>query len=258
MITAIYGGEALDFEAIYTEYKQYAAIVKKYVEDTTVIVNDAVEANQKVLFEGAQGSLLDIDLGTYPFVTSSHPTAGGFAVGTGVGPNKIEKVLGIVKAYTTRVGKGPFVTELFNETGDAIREAGHEFGTTTGRPRRCGWLDTVLVNYSKRINGMTNMSLMLLDVLTGFETLKICTGYQYGDKVITNYPASLKILSECTPIYEELPGWTEDITQVETFEDLPENAKKYVKRIETLIGLPVSIVSVGPKRRQTIIREDIF
>ena len=258
MITAIYGGEALDFEAIYTEYKEYAEVIKAYVDDTTVIVNDAVEAGEKVLFEGAQGSLLDIDLGTYPFVTSSHPTAGGFAVGTGIGPDKIEKVLGIVKAYTTRVGKGPFVTELFNATGDAIREAGHEFGTTTGRPRRCGWLDTVLVNYSKRINGMTNMSLMLLDVLTGFETLKICTGYQYGEEVITNYPASLKILSECTPIYEELPGWTEDITQVETFEDLPENAKKYVKRIETLMGLPVSIVSVGPKRSQTIIREDIF
>lgn len=258
IITAIYGGKALDFEAVYEEYSEYAEVIKNYVDDTTVIVNDAVEADKKVLFEGAQGSLLDIDLGTYPFVTSSHPTAGGFAVGTGIGPNKIEKVLGIVKAYTTRVGKGPFVTELFNETGDAIREAGHEFGTTTGRPRRCGWLDTVLVNYSKRINGMTNMSLMLLDVLTGFETLKICTGYQYGDEVITNYPASLKILSECTPIYEELPGWTEDITQVETFEDLPENAKKYVKRIEAIIGLPVSIVSVGPKRKQTIIREDIF
>jgi len=258
IITAIYGGEALDFEAVYEEYSKYAEVIKTHVDDTTVIVNDAVEADKKVLFEGAQGSLLDIDLGTYPFVTSSHPTAGGFAVGTGIGPNKIEKVLGIVKAYTTRVGKGPFVTELFNETGDAIREAGHEFGTTTGRPRRCGWLDTVLVNYSKRINGMTNMSLMLLDVLTGFETLKICTGYQYGNEVITNYPASLKILSECTPIYEELPGWSEDITQVETFEDLPENAKKYVKRIEALIGSPVSIVSVGPKRKQTIIREDIF
>lgn len=258
IITAIYGGEALDFETIYKEYSEYAKVIKNYVDDTTVIVNDAVEANEKVLFEGAQGSLLDIDLGTYPFVTSSHPTAGGFAVGTGIGPNKIEKVLGIVKAYTTRVGKGPFVTELFNETGDAIREAGHEFGTTTGRPRRCGWLDTVLVNYSKRINGMTTMSLMLLDVLTGFDTLKICTGYQYGDEVITNYPASLKVLSECTPVYEELPGWSEDITQVETFDDLPENAKKYVKRIEELIGLPISIVSVGPKRKQTIIREDIF
>jgi adenylosuccinate synthase len=258
IITAIYGGEALDFETVYNEYSQYAEVIETYVDDTTVIVNDAVESNEKVLFEGAQGSLLDIDLGTYPFVTSSHPTAGGFAVGTGIGPNKIESVLGIVKAYTTRVGKGPFVTELFDETGNDIREAGHEFGTTTGRPRRCGWLDTVLVNYSKRINGMTTMSLMLLDVLTGFDTLKICTGYQYRDEVITNYPASLKVLSECTPIYEALPGWSEDITQVEKYEDLPENAKKYVKRIETLIGLPISMVSVGPKRKQTIIREDIF
>lgn len=258
IITKIYEAEALDFDVVYNEYKAYAEIIKPYVDDTTVIVNEAVEADEKVLFEGAQGSLLDIDLGTYPFVTSSHPTAGGFAVGTGIGPNKIESVLGIVKAYTTRVGKGPFVTELFGETGNAIREAGHEFGTTTGRPRRCGWLDTVLVNYSKRINGMTTMSLMLLDVLTGFDELKICTGYKYGEEIITDYPASLKILSECTPIYETLPGWSEDITQVENYEDLPENAKNYVNRIESLIGLPVSIVSVGPKRKQTIIREDIF
>jgi len=258
IITKIYGGDPLDFDTVYDEYKGYAEVIKTHVEDTTVIVNNAVEGNKKVLFEGAQGSLLDIDLGTYPFVTSSHPTAGGFAVGTGIGPNKIESVLGIVKAYTTRVGKGPFVTELFGETGDAIREAGHEFGTTTGRPRRCGWLDTVLVNYSKRINGMTTMSLMLLDVLSGFDTLKICTGYKHGADVITDYPARLKVLSDCTPIYEELPGWSEDITQAENYEGLPENAKKYINRIEELIGLPVSIVSVGPKRKQTIIREDIF
>lgn len=258
IIKEVYGGEALDFESIYNEYKAYVEVIKPFVADTTVIVHNAVDADEKVLFEGAQGSLLDIDLGTYPYVTSSHPTAGGFAVGTGIGPNKIESVLGIVKAYTTRVGKGPFVTELFDETGERIRVAGHEFGTTTGRPRRCGWLDTVLLNYSKRINGLTTMSLMLLDVLTGFETLKICTGYQHGDNVIKDYPASLKVLSECTPIYEELPGWTEDITAVERYEDLPENAKNYVKRIEELVGLNVSIVSVGPKRKQTIIREDIF
>lgn len=258
IIESVYNGDKLDFDSIYEEYSEYVKEIKKYVDDTTVIVNDAVESDKKVLFEGAQGSLLDIDLGTYPYVTSSHPISGGFATGAGVGPNKIESVLGIVKAYTTRVGKGPFVTELFDKTGDDIRTAGNEFGTTTGRPRRCGWLDTVLVNYSKRINGMTSISLMLLDVLTGFEKLKICTGYKYNDKVIKDYPASLKVLSDCEPIYEELYGWKEDITEVENYEDLPENAKAYINRIEELTNLPVSIVSVGPKRKQTIIRQDIF
>lgn len=258
IIESVYNGDKLDFDSIYEEYSEYVKEIKKYVDDTTVIVNDAVESDKKVLFEGAQGSLLDIDLGTYPYVTSSHPISGGFATGAGVGPNKIESVLGIVKAYTTRVGKGPFVTELFDKTGDDIRTAGNEFGTTTGRPRRCGWLDTVLVNYSKRINGMTSISLMLLDVLTGFEKLKICTGYKYNDKVIKDYPASLKVLSDCEPIYEELDGWKEDITEVENYEDLPENAKAYINRIEELTNLPVSIVSVGPKRKQTIIRQDIF
>lgn len=258
IIESVYNGDKLDFDSIYEEYSEYVKEIKKYVDDTTVIVNDAVESDKKVLFEGAQGSLLDIDLGTYPYVTSSHPISGGFATGAGVGPNKIESVLGIVKAYTTRVGKGPFVTELFDKTGDDIRTAGNEFGTTTGRPRRCGWLDTVLVNYSKRINGMTSISLMLLDVLTGFEKLKICTGYKYNDKVIKDYPASLKVLSDCEPIYEELDGWKEDITEVENYEDLPKNAKAYINRIEELTNLPVSIVSVGPKRKQTIIRQDIF
>jgi adenylosuccinate synthase len=258
IIKAVYQGDVLDFEKIYNEYREYAKKIVKYVTDTTVVVYDAIESDKKVLFEGAQGALLDLDLGTYPYVTSSHPIAGGFTIGAGIGPNKIQGVLGIVKAYTTRVGKGPFVTELSNKTGDDIRTAGHEFGTTTGRPRRCGWLDTVLVNYSKRINGMTSISLMLLDVLTGFEKLKICVGYKYGEEVITNYPASLNVLSKCEPIYEELDGWTEDITKVDNYKDLPENARKYVKRIEELTKLPVSIVSVGPQRKQTIIRQEIF
>lgn len=258
IISGIYDAKPLDFEEIYEEYRKYAEIIKSYVEDTTVIVHNAVKNGKKVLFEGAQGSLLDIDLGTYPYVTSSHPTAGGFSVGAGIGPNKIENVLGIVKAYTTRVGKGPFVTELENKTGDKIRQAGNEFGTTTGRPRRCGWLDTVLVNYSARINGMTCVSLMLLDVLTGFEELKICTGYKYKDQMITDYPASLDILEQCEPVYESLPGWSEDITKATTYDELPENARKYVERIEELLDLPVKVVSVGPKRSQTIIRDEIF
>ncbi|MGM0379982.1 MAG: adenylosuccinate synthase [Bacillota bacterium] len=259
IIKEIYNSELLDFEKIFDEYKEYSKKIKKFVADTTVVVNDACKKDKKVLFEGAQGSLLDIDLGTYPYVTSSHPTAGGFPVGSGIGPNKIESVLGIVKAYTTRVGKGPFVTELHGDIGEKIRVAGNEFGTTTGRPRRCGWLDTVLVNYSKRINGMTSISLMLLDVLSGLDELKICTGYDYNGEIITDYPASLEVLKECKPVYETLDGWDEDITKVEKYDDLPKNAKKYVERIEKLTGLPVDIVSIGPKRKQTIVRnKNIF
>lgn len=258
IITQIYGGEAMDVEELVKVYTEYAKLIKPFVADTSLIVYNALKAGKKVLLEGAQGTLLDLDYGTYPYVTSSHPTAGGFTIGSGIGPNQIGEVVGITKAYTTRVGKGPFVTELDNEVGDRIRIAGHEFGTTTGRPRRCGWLDTVIVKYSARVNGMTCIALMLLDVLTGFETVKICTGYKYGDEVIENFPASLNVLSKCQPIYEELPGWHEDLSQCTTFESLPENAKAYVTRIEALTGIPVKIISVGPKRDQTIIRGSIY
>ncbi len=258
IITQIYGGEAMDVEALVKEYSAYAKQIKPFVADTSLIVYNALKEGKKVLLEGAQGTLLDLDYGTYPYVTSSHPTAGGFTIGSGIGPNQIGEVVGITKAYTTRVGKGPFVTELDNEVGDRIRIAGHEFGTTTGRPRRCGWLDTVIVKYSARVNGMTCIALMLLDVLTGFETVKICTGYKYGDEVIENFPASLNVLSKCKPIYEELPGWHEDLSQCSTFESLPDNAKAYVTRIEELTGIPVKIISVGPKRDQTIIRGSIY
>lgn len=258
IITKIYGGEALDADALVAEYSEYAKRIKPFVTDTSVVVYEALKEGKKVLLEGAQGTLLDLDYGTYPFVTSSHPTAGGFTIGSGIGPNQIGEVVGITKAYTTRVGKGPFVTELDNEIGDRIRIAGHEFGTTTGRPRRCGWLDTVIVKYSARVNGMTCIALMLLDVLTGFETVKICKGYKYGDEIIENFPASLNVLGKCEPIYEELPGWTEDISGCTTFDALPENAKAYVNRIEELTGIPVKIISVGPKRSETIIRGAIY
>lgn len=258
IITQIYGGTALDADQMVEEYSAYASQIKPYVADTSVIVYDALKEGKKVLLEGAQGTLLDLDYGTYPFVTSSHPTAGGFTIGSGIGPNQIGEVVGITKAYTTRVGKGPFVTELENEIGDRIRIAGNEFGTTTGRPRRCGWLDTVIVNYAARVNGMTCIALMLLDVLTGFEEVKICTGYQYGDEVIYNFPASLNVLGKCEPIYETLPGWTEDLSLCSTFEALPRNAQKYIERIELLTGIPVKIISVGPKRSQTIIRGTIY
>ena len=259
LVTGVYGKEAMfDFDEIYNEFIVYAEKMRPYVEDTTVIVYDAIKKKKKVLFEGAQGTLLDLDLGTYPFVTSSHPTSGGFAVGAGVGPNMIKDVVGIVKAYTTRVGEGPFVTELFDETGDRIRTQGHEFGTVTGRARRCGWFDAVIVKYAARVNGLTSISFMLLDVLTGFDKIKICTAYKMGDKIVNNFPASLEDLAKCEPVYEELDGWHEDITKVEKFEDLPENAKKYIARIEELIGVNVDLVSVGPNRTQTIIRKNIF
>ena len=259
IVTGIYGKEAMfDFDEIYNEFIGYAERLRPYVTDTTVVVYDAIKANKKVLFEGAQGTLLDLDLGTYPFVTSSHPTSGGFAVGAGVGPNMIKDVVGIVKAYTTRVGEGPFVTELFDETGERIRVQGHEFGTVTGRARRCGWFDAVIVKYAARVNGLTSISFMLLDVLTGFDKIKICTAYKMGDKIVNNFPASLEDLAKCEPVYEELDGWNEDITKVEKFEDLPENAKKYIARIEELIDVNIDLVSVGPNRNQTIIRRNIF
>ena len=258
LVTGVYGKEAMfDFDEIYNEFIVYAEKMRPYVEDTTVIVYDAIKANKKVLFEGAQGTLLDLDLGTYPFVTSSHPTSGGFAVGAGVGPNMIKDVVGIVKAYTTRVGEGPFVTELFDETGERIRTQGREFGTVTGRARRCGWFDAVIVKYAARVNGITSISFMLLDVLTGFDKIKICTAYKMGDKIINNFPASLEDLAKCEPVYEELDGWNEDLTNIEKFEDLPENAKKYIARIEELIDVNIDLVSVGTNRTQTIIRRNI-
>lgn len=258
IVKNIYGAEEFDFDAIYNEYLGYAEQIRSYVDDTSVVVYEAIKAGKKVLFEGAQGTLLDLDLGTYPFVTSSHPTSGGFSVGAGVGPNMIKDVVGIVKSYTTRVGEGPFVTELNDETGDKIRTQGREFGTTTGRARRCGWFDAVIVRYAARVNGLTSISLMLLDVLTGFDTVKICTSYKMGDKVLREFPASLEDLAKCEPIYEELQGWSEDLTGMETYEELPENAKKYIAKIEELVGVNVDMVSVGPNRAQTIVRKNIF
>jgi adenylosuccinate synthase len=260
IVRNIYGKseDLFDFDTIYNEYLGYADQIRNYVTDTSVVVYDAIKAGKKVLFEGAQGTLLDLDLGTYPYVTSSHPTSGGFAIGAGVGPNMIKDVVGIVKAYTTRVGEGPFVTELDNEIGERIRVQGNEFGTVTGRSRRCGWFDAVIVRYATRVNGLTSISLMLLDVLTGFDTIKICTAYKMGDKILTEFPASLEDLAKCEPVYEEFEGWTEDLTAVENYDDLPENAKKYVEKIEELTGVSVDMVSVGPKRTQTIVRKNIF
>lgn len=247
----MYNGEPLDVEAMLTEYLEYAEFIRPYVTDTSVVLNDAIDNGEKVLFEGAQGVMLDIDQGTYPYVTSSNPTAGGVCIGSGVGPSKIEEVIGVAKSYTTRVGDGPFPTELDNEVGHFIREAGHEYGTTTGRPRRVGWFDSVVVRHARRVSGITGLSLNSLDVLTGLETVKICTSYKYKDQVIDYYPANLKMLAECEAIYEEMPGWSEDISQCKTLEELPETTRNYVKRVSELTGIPISIFSVGRNREQT-------
>lgn len=258
VITKIYNAEALDYDEMFNEYKEYAKKIAKYVDNTEKIINTALKANKNVLFEGAQGSMLDLDFGTYPYVTSSHPTVGGFVVGSGVGFGAINEVIGITKAYTTRVGKGPFVTELQDATGDEIREKGHEYGTTTGRARRCGWLDLVVLKYSAMINGFTAISLMLLDVLSDFDTLKICIGYEIDGKITTDFPAYQGDLEKAKPVYKEMAGFMGDITEVKTFEALPENAKVYIKMIEDFIDVPVKIVSVGPRRDQTIMRASFF
>ncbi|WP_431085673.1 adenylosuccinate synthase [Paenibacillus sp. 8b26] len=251
MIEQVYGGEPLNVEDILKQYLEYAEFVRPYVGDTSVVLNDAIDADQKVLFEGAQGVMLDIDQGTYPYVTSSNPSAGGVCIGSGVGPSKIQQVIGVAKSYTTRVGDGPFPTELNDEIGDYIRETGHEYGTVTGRARRVGWFDSVVVRHARRVSGLTGLSLNSLDVLTGLKTVKICTGYKYRGEVITHYPASLKMLAECEAVYEEMPGWSEDITGVKTLEELPETTRNYVQRVSELTGIPIAIFSVGRNRDQT-------
>ncbi|MEC0371160.1 adenylosuccinate synthase [Paenibacillus chibensis] len=251
LIQQVYGGEPLDVEEVLKQYLEYAEVLRKYVKDTSVVLNEAIDADQKVLFEGAQGVMLDIDQGTYPYVTSSNPSAGGVCNGSGVGPSRINQVIGVAKSYTTRVGDGPFPTELNNEIGDYIREKGHEYGTVTGRPRRVGWFDSVVVRHTRRVSGLTGLSLNSLDVLTGLDTVKICTGYKYRGEVIQHYPANLKMLGECEAIYEEMPGWHEDITGAKTLEDLPETTRNYVKRVSELTGIPIAIFSVGRNRSQT-------
>lgn len=259
IIEKIYGEEPLNVEEVINESLLYIEQIKKYIVDTSVLINEAMEEDKKILFEGAQGALLDIDYGTYPYVTSSHPTTGGVAIGCGINPFALKGSLGVVKAYTTRVGKGPFPTELTDEMGDLIREKGFEFGTTTGRPRRCGWLDIVMLRYSARINGLTSMVITKLDTLAGIDKLKICTGYELNGEVTQNFPASLETLAMYNPVYEELDGWSEEeMNNVKTYDELPENAKKYLKRIEELSSVKIGIVSIGPKRSQTIIIDELL
>ncbi len=254
IITEVYGGQPLDFDTIYDEYSQYAAKLAPFVTDTSVLVYDAIKAGKNVLFEGAQGALLDIDVGTYPYVTSSHPTAGGFCIGTGIGPTLIDSCLGVCKSYTTRVGKGPFPTELNDEVGAAIRDRGGEYGTTTGRARRCGWLDLVILRFAVRVNGLTSLAVNKLDTLSGIKKLKVCVGYRKGDEILRDFPVDISELSDCEPIYEEFDGWDEDISSIRNYEELPANAKAYVDFIEKTLGVKVVFVGVGPSRDQNLVR----
>lgn len=252
IFTKIYGAEALSYEKILEDYKGYIEKIKHRIMDTIPLVNKALDENKLVLFEGAQAMMLDINYGTYPYVTSSSPTTGGVAIGAGVSPRKIDKGIGVMKAYTTRVGEGPFVTELTGEFGEKIRSIGGEFGAVTGRPRRCGWLDLVVGKYATLINGLTDIVITKIDVLSGLGTLKICTAYEIDGKIYDTVPADTKLLYRAKPIYEELAGWDEDISKVKHYEDLPENCKKYLKRIEEIIDCKISVVSVGPDRSQNI------
>jgi adenylosuccinate synthase len=252
LLEKMLGEPPCDFDAIFAEYKGYADILRTYMADTALVLSKDLKAGKKILFEGAQGTLLDVDHGTYPYVTSSSTCAGGASTGSGVSPRDIHEVIGISKAYVTRVGSGPFPTELLDETGEEIRRIGGEFGATTGRPRRCGWFDTMVIRYAVRINGLTGIALTKLDVLSEFDTIKVCTGYTYQGKALETLPAALEIFENCQPVYEELPGWKTDITGARTFEELPEKAKAYVRRLEELAGCPIVMVSVGPRRDETI------
>jgi adenylosuccinate synthase len=254
ILEKIYKEERLNAEDIIEEYRPYIEKIKPHVTNTSLLLNKAYAEDKKIFFEGAQGTLLDIDYGTYPFVTSSNPTAGGVCTGTGMGPTTIDDVIGVTKAYLTRVGEGPFPTELDNEWGEFLRDKGHEYGVTTGRPRRCGWLDIPILKHAVRVNGLTEIALTKIDVLTGIEEIKVCTAYKHGDKTVEEFPPYLENEIPYEPVYESWPGWDEDITGCRDYDELPINAQKYIERIEDLVGVPAKIISVGPGRKEAIIR----
>ncbi len=249
----IYGEKnKFSFDDIYKDCTEKFSQIKKYVKDVSLITDEYCRLNKTILFEGAQGTLLDIDHGTYPYVTSSNTTSGGVCTGTGISPTKISSVIGVMKAYTTRVGNGPFVTELSDETGKHLSEKGCEIGATTGRPRRCGYFDALIARYSVRINGISSLALTKIDVLGGLDKIKICVGYKYKNKLLKEFVPVSNILEQCEPVYEELEGWKEDISDIKSYADLPVNVRHYVEKIEQLSGVPVEIVSVGPERNQSI------
>ncbi len=258
LLQRLYGHPGFTVDAILEQLVPLLPTIRPLLTDTSLLIDKARRQGKKILCEGAQGTLLDIDHGTYPFVTSSSPTAGGAAPGLGFGPNRIDQVVGVVKAYTTRVGEGPFPTELHGSLGDEIRERGHEYGTTTGRARRCGWFDAVMTRYSVRINGLTGIALALLDVLDAFDTLKICTGYMYRGQPLKAFPTDLEVLRDCEPIYIEVNGWQQNITGVRRWDDLPVAAQEYLQIVADAIECPVQLVSVGPGRDQTITVKPVF
>ncbi|MDD5590419.1 MAG: adenylosuccinate synthase [Dehalococcoidales bacterium] len=252
ILTRVYGVEPLSVDEIYGRYCRYGELLAPRIRETVVMLSEALDGNEPIMLEGAQGALLDPDFGTYPYTTSSSPLAGGSCLGSGIGPKQIKSILGVVKAYCTRVGSGPMPTELTDETGDAIRELAHEYGTTTGRARRCGWFDAVATRFSAQVNSLTGMAITRLDVLDTLPRLKICTGYRLDGEIINYFPASIAALSKCQPVYEELPGWQSPTSHIRDYEQLPDEARQYVARLEELAACPANIISVGAEREQTI------
>jgi adenylosuccinate synthase len=255
-LTHVLEEQGLELEPLYQEYMRYGERLRKYVTNTSLFISQQIKEGKKVLFEGAQGTLLDVDHGTYPYVTSSNTVAGNACAGAGIGPTKIDEVVGVTKAYTTRVGGGPFPTELHDEIGEMLRERGGEYGATTGRPRRCGWFDAVVVRHAVRVNGLGGLTITKLDTLSGLKTIKVCTSYQVGNDVMTEFPASAEAVARCEPVYEELEGWQENISGAQEIAQLPAAAQHYLKRLEELTQTPIHIVSVGAQRDQTIIHRN--
>ena len=258
ILTKVYGVKPLSLDEVYTQYCQYGERLAPHIRETTIMLDEALGRREMVILEGAQGALLDPDFGTYPYTTSSSPLAGGACLGAGLGPTRLDRALGVYRAYCSRVGSGPMPTELKDETGDLIRERAHEYGTTTGRPRRCGWFDAVAARFSSRINGLTGAVVTRLDILDILPSLKVCVGYELDGKTIDYFPASITELARCKPVYEELPGWQAPTTDIRNYDQLPLEARQYIARLEELIGCPVNLICVGPERAQAIEKAPIF
>jgi len=258
ILTKVHGVNALSLDEVYNDYCKYAERLAPFIKDTSIMIEETLNKEETILLEGAQGSLLDPDFGSYPYTTSSSPLSGSSCLGTGISPNRLNQILGVFKAYCTRVGSGPMPTELNDDIGNLIRERAHEYGTTTGRPRRCGWFDAVAARFTSRINGLTGAAITRLDILDTLPHIKICVGYKLGEQTIEYFPASIDALERCRPIYEELPGWQVPTTNIERYEELPYKTKQYLSRLEELISCPIKLICVGPRREQTIFKEPIW
>jgi adenylosuccinate synthase len=258
IITKVFGAEPLSLDEVFQQYCEYGERLAQHICETTIVIAEALERGDRVLMEGAQGALLDPDFGTYPYATSSSPLAGEASIGAGFGPTRIDSVIGVFKAYCSRVGAGPFPTELEDETGELIRERGHEYGTVTGRPRRCGWFDAIAARFTRRVNGCTGLAITRLDILDTLPRLKICTGYELDGRIIDNFPASVTVLAGCQPVYEEMPGWQTPTSDIRDYEQLPLEAQQYIVRLEELLSCQADIISVGSARDQTIVRRNIM